>query len=62
MLVTQVGLAASIPIVAGVAAGIYVKDRLGGAWSGVALAGCILLGIAAAAASVYRVIAPFLKD
>lgn len=61
VLVGQVGIAGALPIVLGVMAGVYLEGRIGGALGGLALMGCIFLGIAGGIVSVYRLIKPFLN-
>lgn len=54
-LVGQLGLVMAVPIVLGVAAGVYLDAWLGG--RGAVLAVMILLGIGGGAAGVYRLLA-----
>lgn len=55
VVVGQLGLAITVPIVGSVALGVYV-DR-----GTVVLFGCIILGIAAGVMSAYRIIKPYLE-
>lgn len=57
-LVGQVGLAIAVPIVAGVAGGLYLDNRMGG--GGLILLGMIGLGIAMGFLAAYLVISQYL--
>lgn len=57
-LVGQVGLAIAVPIVAGVAGGLYLDAQFGG--GAVVLVGMIGLGIASGILGAYWVISPYL--
>ena len=60
-LVGQLGLAVAVPIVAGVAGGLYIKDAVGGGWGVAAMLAGVFVGIGAALVLAYRLIAPFLN-
>ncbi len=60
-LVGQLGVAVTAPIVAGVIAGIYLSDAIGGGWGVVVLIAGVVIGVGGAVAAGYRILAPFLN-
>lgn len=57
-LVSQLGLAMVVPILAGVAGGVYLDRWLGG--GGLVLAVAVLLGVAGGFLAAYRIVSRYL--